>query len=394
MKKQFIFLWLAFFTVPALFAQHLDFQAGSEQMDSKSLFEKVSKMEKKTDKINLFLNMQGSFDVNFTEDRLDQAAFRMDQLRVELKGNLTDRIYYRYRQRLNRAANALSLDNMPASIDYAAVGFHVTDQFSVFAGKQSTCFGGFEFDLNPVDVYQYCDMLDYMNNFLTGVDFSYWLNNNHEVRFQVLDSRNGSFSEMYGEVPEGIKQAKTPLGYTLNWNGSFFDNLLKTRWSASIFHETIHRNWYYYALGTEVNLQKFHMFFDFMYSKEQIDRTGIISEIARNNEYDVRALDTRYLSLVAHLNYRVTPKWNLFIKGMYETARVQKTNQTFEKGKYRTSWGYLSGVEYYPTEENLHFFLNYIGRTYDYTNLARTYGVGNSSPQRVELGFIYVLPLF
>ena len=53
----------------------------------------------------------------------------MNQLRIEAKGNITDRIYYRYRQRLNRANNAQSLDNLPTSIDYAAVGFHVTDNF-------------------------------------------------------------------------------------------------------------------------------------------------------------------------------------------------------------------------------------------------------------------------
>lgn len=90
---------------------------------------------KKTDAFNLYLNMQGSFNVYFNNGNEEQTSFRMNQLRIEAKGNITDRIYYRYRQRLNRANNAQSLDNLPTSIDYAAVGFHVTDQFSVFAGN-------------------------------------------------------------------------------------------------------------------------------------------------------------------------------------------------------------------------------------------------------------------
>ncbi len=53
----------------------------------------------------------------------------MNQLRIEAKGNITDRIYYRYRQRLNRANNAQSLDNLPTSIDYAAVGFMLPINF-------------------------------------------------------------------------------------------------------------------------------------------------------------------------------------------------------------------------------------------------------------------------
>ena len=78
---------------------------------------------------------------------------------------------------------------------------------------------------------------------------------------------------------------------------------------------------------------------------------------------------------------------------MYETAKVEKNNQQLEKGKYRT-WGYMGGIEYYPTKDNLHFFLNYIGRNYDYTNKAKVFGVGNSNPQRIELGLVYQLPMF
>ena len=57
--------------------------------------------------------MQGSFNVYFNNGNEEQTSFRMNQLRIEAKGNITDRIYYRYRQRLNRANNAQSLDNLP-----------------------------------------------------------------------------------------------------------------------------------------------------------------------------------------------------------------------------------------------------------------------------------------
>ena len=172
------------------------------------------------------------------------------------------------------------------------------------------------------------------------------------------------------------------------------EDKLKTCWSASIFHEAKKQNWYYYALGTEVNLNRFIGFLDFMYSSEDLDRTGIISEITANDGYDTRPLATRYLSLVLHLNYRVLPKLNLFAKGMYETASVEKASDLLAKGKYRTSWGYLAGIEYYPMEENLHFFLNYIGRSFQYTDKAKVFGVGNSNPQRIELGLVYQLPVF
>lgn len=390
--KRFITLCSLLAFIGQAWAQHLDVQS-SPTIDNTTLFEKITKLEKKNDRFNVYLNMQGSFNVYFNsnnDEQVDGTSFRMNQLRLEVKGNVTDRIYYRYRQRLNRGNNALSLDNLPSSIDYAAVGFHVSDKFSVFAGKQCTAFGGFEFDLNPIEIYQYCDLIENMSNFLTGVDFSYWVTPQHEFRFQIVDSRNGRFSELYPYAPQDIEQAKSPLGYTLNWNGSFWENQLRTRWSASIFHEAKKKNWYYYALGTELALTKFSGFFDFMYSNEDIDRTGIISSIVE----DSRALDTRYMSLVLHLNYRICPKMNIFVKGMYETASVLKENQEFEKGKYRTSWGYIGGLEYYPTKDNLHFFLTYVGRSFDYTDRAKAFGAGNSNPQRVELGLVYQLPMF
>lgn len=395
MKKLFLLYAVGLFTgISALQAQHLEFQSGPADDRYHSLFEKITHLEKKTDMFNLYLNMQGSFNIYLNQGEVKETSFRMEQLRLEMKGNVTNRIYYRYRQRLNVNNTAEKLDNLPNSIDYAAIGYHITDRFSLFAGKQCTAFGGIEFDLNPIQVYQYGNLSEHMHSFATGVDLSYWVTPTQEFRFQILNSRNSSFESFYGKVPDNIKANKAPLGYTLNWNGNFWDKMLQTRWSASIYHEAKKKNWYYYALGTKVNLSRFSGFFDFIYTTENIDRTGIISEITATDEYTTRALYTRYMSLILHLNYRITPKFNLFAKGNYETASVQKANQQLEKGKYQTSWVYLGGIEYYPMEENLHFFLCYVGRTFDYTTRAEIFGVGDSSPQRVEFGFVYQLPMF
>lgn len=73
-----------------------------------------------------------------------------------------------------------------------------------------------------------------------------------------------------------------PLVYTLNWIGNF-NNVFKTRWSASVMNEAKDHNMYYYAVGNELNLGKWNAFVDFMYSKEEIDRKGLspASSVAR-----------------------------------------------------------------------------------------------------------------
>lgn len=360
--------------------------------NEKTLFERVTQIEKKMDWFNFYLNMQGSFDASFNYDQsgLSEAAFKMRQFRIEAKGNITPWLSYRWRQRLNRGNNGgNNIDNMPTSIDIAGIGVKLNDQFSFFAGKQCAAYGGIEFDLNPIEIYEYSDMIENMSNFMTGLNIAYQICDNHQLQFQILDSRNGSQDETYGP---GFEKSRAPLLYTLNWNGNLFDGIYKTRWSASVMSETKDKQMYYYALGNDFTFsKKVNMFVDFMYSDEQIDRKGIITGIV-GNEDGHNALDAEYLSVVTKVNYRFQPKWNAFVKGMYETASVSKTRGDIEKGNYRTSYGYLAGIEYYPLEDsNLHFFCTFVGRSYTFTDRAAQKGYNT---QRLEVGFIYQLPMF
>lgn len=92
-------------------------QQNAEKKDKFSpdtpLFEELTNVKKKTDKFNLYLNMQGSFDAHF-RDGFQEGDFNMHQLRIEAKGNINNWLSYRYRQRLNRSNDANGMiDNLP-----------------------------------------------------------------------------------------------------------------------------------------------------------------------------------------------------------------------------------------------------------------------------------------
>lgn len=394
--KKLMFMLLILGSIQGVYAQRTE--KSKKFMVDKTLFEELTDVKKKSDKFNLYLNMQGGFDANF-RDGFEEGTFKMRQLRIEMKGNINNWLSYRYRQRLNRSNDGGGMiDNVPTSIDYAGIGIKLNNRFNLFAGKQCTAYGGIEFDLNPIDIYEYSDMIENMSNFMTGLNIGYNLTSTQQLNLQILNSRNGSFDNTYGitENEEGklpdLKSGKLPLVYTLNWNGTFND-IFKTRWSASILNEAKSKNMYYYALGNELNLDKFNMFLDFMYAQEGIDRNGTITGIVgRPGGHNV--FDTGYLSVVTKLNYRFLPKWNVFVKGMYETASVTKSTEDIAKGNYRTSWGYLAGVEYYPMETNLHFFLTYVGRSYNFTSRAKILGQEDYSTNRISVGFIWQMPVF
>ena len=373
--------------------QDKDASAGEE-----SLFEKVTKIEKKQDNFHFLLNLNNSFDVNQGDGEFQNAKFNMRQIRIEAKGNINKTFSFRWRQRLNRNNSPApdGIDNMPSSsIDVAGIGIRTNDWFSMFLGKQCAAYGGMEFDLNPIEIYEYSDMVDYMSNFLTGANFQFQLHPNHQLQLQVLDSRSASMNDMYGA---GYEQSKVPLVYTVNWNGSF-GGVFNTRWSYSLMSQADGYQSHYIALGNELNLDKFNAFFDVMYMREGIDREGIVTGIAYKNANNTELLphlnDAEYLSFVLKAQYRFSPQWNVFVKGMIENEGLSKDNGFIEKGKYRTAYGYLAGLEFYPMKNsNLHFFLTYVGRHYSYTDRAKFLGSDNFSTNRISLGYIWQLPMF
>ncbi len=387
MKKLFSFL-LILSVASVAFAQE----------NEKTLYERVAKVEKKQEKFNLYLNMHGSFDAKFnygSENGFNQGSFYMRQFRIEATGKVNDWLWYRWRQRLNRDnAGGGMIDNLPNSIDYAAIGVKFNKNLSLFAGKQGVAYGGFEYDANPIEIYQYSEMIENMSNFMTGVTITYDFNPDQQLAFQILDSRNGSQESTYGA---NLENSRLPLIYTLNWNANMFNKKWQTRYSASIMEEVHGKYMYYLALGNQFNFsKKCDMYFDIMSSLEQVDRKGVITNLCGGQSaYNGHnAFNTMYNSFVAKVNYRFLPKWNVFAKGMYDMASVFKTDGVLTAGNYRTTVSYIGGIEYYPMESNLHFYLAFVGQSHIFTDKAKVYGSNDYSTQRVSLGFIYKLPMF
>lgn len=369
------------------------------QQQEKGLIETVAKIEKKTDKFNLYINMHGGFDAKWQGSTFEEGKFQMNQLRIEADGRINDWLSYRYRQRLNKGDTPGGYyDNVLGSIDYLGVGINL-GKWSFFLGKQCAVYGGIEFDLNPIEIYQYSDQLAFTNNFATGVRAAYNFTPRQQLQFQVLNSFSTSSQEMFGDY----QKAKLPLLFTLNWNGNFND-IVKTRWSASLMNETKGNRIYYFALGNDFKISdKVGAYFDWMYSIEGVDRKGIITDIVGGTDPARRTRNVDYMSFILHANYRFHPSWNVFAKFMYENEGIYKTHDasrdgsevTLPKGRYRTALGYIAGIEYYPMKDsNLHFFATYVGRGYHYTDRARVFGAQDYYTNTLSVGLIWRMPVF
>ena len=335
-------------------------------------------------RFNMYFNFQSSLDAEKAGEQDMTTKFKARQLRLEVRGNITDRIFYRFRHRLNKSNAGVDLDNLAKATDMLYAGFHIDDKWALTVGKMCQAWGGYEFDLNPMNIYEYSDFIENMDNFMLGGMVTYTPNANHEFNLQVTDVRNDKFENIYGDKT-GLKQSNVPLTYIFNWNGSFFDNILQTRWGVGLQSEADGYNNTMVMLGTRLALPKFQAFLDYMRADEQFDRLCYTPQSkikVQGRDVIVGLKDTKYNTFVLKAEYQPIPSLNLFAQGIYETAENNLA------GNKMTGLGYYGGVEYLPfPSQDLRFFLAYVGRSREISNVTK-------STNRVSLGMMYRIKAF
>lgn len=399
--KKIIMMFAALAMTMGANAQGNNIGMGGGDGDIQSIHERITKLEKKNDMFNLYFNYAASFQAehNSLSDEWG-TKFANKQLRLEIKGNLTDKLYYRLRHRLNKATDAKGEDNFAKATDIMMVGYNFNDKLSISGGKMCQIWGGFEFDENPMYIYQYSDMVDNMDNFMAGVTVSYKPIPTQEIAVEISNAYNGKFADEYGDEAvvvnndeaQVLQKSKNPLTYIINWNGSFFDGKLNTRWAWGLQTQAKGKYSRMLTLGQQLNLPKFQWYFDYMGAFDDLDRLRIATNELGGAlvDADGDGIDNAYLgkvhynSFITKANWQFAPSWNLMLKGMYETASVTKMEQ-FKN--YRKSFGYMGSIEYYPAkQQDFRLFLAYVGRKFDYSTKC---GLKDYNTDRIELGFMY-----
>ncbi len=371
---------------------------GGDDGHFKSLAEEVTKLKKSNDMFNVYLNTAASVQVETDNEHEWSTGFKNKHLRLEIKGNLTDKLYYRFCYRMTNSNVARSEDNFARSTDVVMIGYRFSDKFSVEAGKIFQPFGGYEVDENPIYIYEYSDLTGGLECYLGGVVVNYKPVPTQEIVVGVTNAHNDKFADVYGDnslAIEGdgtqnriLEKTRIPLGYSLGWNGSFLNNRLLTRWSWGIEGEARHKYSRMLILGQKLNLDRLQWYFDYMYQNDGLDRFGLASREVRDFfpavGGEVWMSDVHYTSFITKLNWQFAPQWNLMLKGMYETASVTKVDRFKD---FRKSYGYVGSVEYYPVKsQDFRVFLAYVGRKVTYKDGV---GLDKYNTNRIELGFKY-----
>ncbi|MBQ8061469.1 MAG: porin [Bacteroidales bacterium] len=316
-----------------------------------------------------------------------QSRFENKDLRLEMKGNLTDKLFYRIRQQLTKPMTPGTLDHFSKGTDFMMVGWHATDKLSFMIGKQCQFHGGFEYELNPIFVYDYSDYLERMSIFHAGITMAWQPLPTQEFVAMMTTSSNDRFTDTHSTYSD----SPAPFEYILNWNSSFFDGLLLGRWSVAAA-SMAEGAWSRFILGGEkICLPKFQIFGDFMACWDDIDRLEYASEDGARyllNGFNPCFENVFQKSFVVKAEWQFAEGWNLWAKGMYETVSVRDVAPLHN---YRKSAGYMGGLEYYPFDgQNLRFYLAWIGR---HVSFSEASGLQAFDRNRIELGLMCRLKL-
>ena len=350
-------------------------------------------------KISSHINLEFASSLNayFTGNQFDECSFRMNRVRFEIYGKLNSRLSYHFRQSYNKYSNPYSVDDISSSIEYANIKCHVTDKFDLVAGKQYLAVAGYEGYVNGLFVREFSEFNNNFEIYQTGLMGIVNFTPTQSMIVQVANNRNSGDDEMYiYGLPQGLESSKIPLLGTVNWSGLFADGSVHLMYSASFGQLAKGKNVYHLMCGNVYQKGPILAYLDVLYSHSALDtqqRVTTLQGVGTNG--GVTAQNVEYLTFIANVDYKIAPKWNVYLKGAYETSSVYEDNSIFKSGKYSTSWNMQGCVEWFPFEVDKGFkvFAHHVYKGYELTSLAKNLGAVMPHTQRVSLGIQYIIPV-
>jgi hypothetical protein len=349
-------------------------------------------------KSHINLEFASSANAYFTEGRFDEASFKMNRVRLEILGRLNDDLSYHFRQSFNKYSNPYSVENLSSSIEYAYIKWHGIEKFELVAGKQFLATAGYEGWVNGLKVREFSDFNNNFEIYQTGLMGVVRLHPDHHLMLQVTNNRNSSDNEMYlYGFPEGLESTRFPLLGTVNWNGWFADKTVHLMYSASAGQLAKGKNVYYLMCGNIYEKGPVLAYLDVLYSRSAIDSQQRVTTLQGQSRgiLPVTAQNTQYLTFIANVDYQFHPKWNAYLKGVYETAGVYEANGPFAAGRYLTTWNAQACVEWFPFTEDKGFkvFAHYLYKGHKLAENAIALGAVVPHTQRISLGIQYIIPV-
>ncbi len=241
----------------------------------------------------LSIETRADFEANFDADFASTGlGFSGRYLNFNLDGQITPKLRYSYRQRLNVWEQGFV--NFFKGTDWAQLTWQAHKNIAISGGKQVLMIGGWEYDLAPIDVFIPSEFWNTIPCYEMGVSAAFSDNERkHSVCLQVTNS------------PFAEKALSGMFAYNLCWqvNIGFF----KPSYSFNMVESSKGNFISYIALGNKFEFEKCMLVVDFMNRASFKQKRYFFDDF----------------TLLAEAHYLPNSHWDVFVKGGHDCNHAQ-----------------------------------------------------------------------
>jgi len=267
--------------------------------------------------------------------------FQGDYLNLHIIGQLTDRLSFRVRQRLNKKIE----DGNPFSAtDFLWIKWQATPRFSFTFGKHPIMLGGYEIDSAPIDVYYYGTFSNNLDQYYAfGASAAY-----HPAPGQMLAVQF---------IPSPISPVgQNAYSYNLYWNGHILPHW-KTVWSVNLVEDKYARKMNYIILGNKFEMGPLVVDVDLINRASFQQKSFFFSDWSAILK---AILTLGKWNLCTKVGYERNDAANVDVNGISYDLTLPAGNDYFYGG---------AGVEYFPLgNDNLRIHAAYFRDNHDTVN--------------------------
>ncbi|MBR4827182.1 MAG: hypothetical protein IKZ91_04805 [Bacteroidales bacterium] len=285
-----------------------------------------------------------------TTDGVYDSHFQGDYLNLHIKGQLSDQLTFRVRQRLNKKVE----DSNPFNAtDFLWLTWQPAQKWSFTFGKHPIMVGGYEVDSAPIDVYYYGTFTNNLYQYYAfGVSASFHPTDDQTISAQFIPSPISPVTQ-------------NAYSYNLYWNGHI-QPWWKTIWSYNLVEDELHRKMNWVVLGNKFDMGKLVVDMDF------VDRVafGQKNPLSDWSVIGKAILTLGKIALCTKVGYErndasnVDPNWNHEWDTLVPASHVGSYDLVLPAGNDYFYYG--AGIEYFPLgNDTLRLHLAYFGDNHD-----------------------------
>jgi hypothetical protein len=275
-----------------------------------------------------------------TREGVYSSHFQGEYLNLHIMGQLTDKLSFRIRQRLNKKIEDTNPFN---ATDFLWLKWQASPKWSLTFGKQPILLGGYEIDSAPIDVYYYGAFTNNLYQYYAfGISAAYSPAPGQSISLQFIPSPISPVTQ-------------NAYSYNLYWNGHILPRW-KTVWSYNLVEDMYARKLNYLVLGNKFELGALVVDLDLI-DRASFQQKNWLSDWS----VIVKAILTLgKWNLCTKMGYERNDAANVDINGISYDLTLPAGNDYFYGG---------AGVEYFPLgNENLRIHVAYFRDNHDAVN--------------------------